>query len=135
MTDIFFSYSSADRERLVAQGFEVFWDQEVPTGLDWDSWIRQHLTKTKCAMAFWSMASVASSLKSPPQQHGRLEFEEFCRALEKLLPDQREALILVGASGFSYEEAAAICEASILNVEDNERCQRLTAAIWALKRA
>src|SRR5262245_53462352 len=65
--DIFFSYSSVDRERvrpvrdaLVAQGFEVFWDQEVPSGLDWDSWIRQHLTKSKCAMAFWSAASVAS---------------------------------------------------------------------------
>ena len=50
------------------------------------------------------------SLKSPPQQHSRLEFEEFRRALATLLPDQREALILVGASGFSYEEAAAICE-------------------------
>jgi TIR domain-containing protein len=67
VTDIFFSYSSADRERvrpirdaLAAQGFEVFWDQEVPTGLDWDSWIRQHLAKCKCAMAFWSAASVAS---------------------------------------------------------------------------
>ena len=67
MTDIFFSYSSVDRERvrpirdaLVAQGFEVFWDQQVPTGLDWDSWIRQHLAKSKCAMAFWSAASVAS---------------------------------------------------------------------------
>jgi hypothetical protein len=67
VTDIFFSYSSVDRERvrpirdaLVAQGFEVFWDQEVPTGLDWDSWIRQHLTRSKCAMAFWSAASVGS---------------------------------------------------------------------------
>jgi RNA polymerase sigma-70 factor, ECF subfamily len=50
---------------------------------------------------------------SPPQQHSRLEFEEFRRALEKLLPDQREALILVGASGFSYEEAAAICESAV----------------------
>jgi RNA polymerase sigma-70 factor (ECF subfamily) len=46
------------------------------------------------------------SLKSAPQQHSRLEFEEFRRALAKLLPHQREALILVGASGFSYEEAA-----------------------------
>ena len=53
------------------------------------------------------------SLKSSPQQHSRLEFEEFRRALEKLLPDQREALILVGASGFSYEEAAAICESAV----------------------
>src|SRR5262245_10070715 len=67
MTDIFFSYSSADRERvrpirdaLVAQGFEVFWDQQVPAGMDWDTWIRQHLTKSKCAMAFWSVTSVSS---------------------------------------------------------------------------
>jgi RNA polymerase sigma-70 factor (ECF subfamily) len=29
-------------------------------------------------------------LKSPPQQHSRLEFEEFRRALEKLLPGQRD---------------------------------------------
>ena len=27
--------------------------------------------------------------------------------------DQREALILVGASGFSYEEAADICECAV----------------------
>ena len=71
MTDIFFSYSSKDRERvrpvrdaLVAQGFEVFWDQQVPAGLDWDNWIRQHLKKCKCAMAFWSEASVSSSPNS-----------------------------------------------------------------------
>jgi RNA polymerase sigma-70 factor (ECF subfamily) len=51
----------------------------------------------------------ADSLKSPPQQHSQLEFEEFRRALATLLPDQREALILVGAAGFSHEEAAAIC--------------------------
>src|SRR3982074_3342146 len=50
------------------------------------------------------------SLKSPPQQHSRLEFEEFRRALAKLLPHQREALSLLGASRFSYEEAAAVCD-------------------------
>jgi RNA polymerase sigma-70 factor, ECF subfamily len=53
------------------------------------------------------------SLKSPPQQHSQLEFEEFRRALAKLHPGQREALILVGASGFSNEEAAAICECAV----------------------
>ena len=41
------------------------------------------------------------------------EHEEFRAALAKLPPDQREALILVGASGFSYEEAAAICECAV----------------------
>jgi hypothetical protein len=83
MTDIFFSYASVNRERvrlirdaLVAQGFEVFWDQQVPTGLDWDTWIRQHLAKSKCAMAFWSTASVASDNvrheATVAKQHGKL---------------------------------------------------------------
>ena len=57
--------------------------------------------------------SYADSLKSHPEQHGRVEFEEFRVALAKLPQDQREALLLVGASGFSYEEAAAICECAV----------------------
>jgi RNA polymerase sigma-70 factor (ECF subfamily) len=42
-----------------------------------------------------------------------VEFEEFRTALAKLPADQREALILVGASGFSYEEAAGICGCAV----------------------
>ncbi|MGD9846727.1 MAG: sigma-70 family RNA polymerase sigma factor, partial [Variibacter sp.] len=57
--------------------------------------------------------SYADSLKSHPEQVGRVEFEEFRVALGKLPPDQREALILVGASGFSYEEAAEICGCAV----------------------
>jgi RNA polymerase sigma-70 factor (ECF subfamily) len=57
--------------------------------------------------------SYAESLKSQPEQGSHLEFKEFRAALSKLPPDQREALILVGASGFSYEEAAAICECAV----------------------
>jgi len=57
--------------------------------------------------------SYAETLKSHPEQHSRVEFEEFRAALAKLPPDQREALLLVGASGFSYEEAAAICECAV----------------------
>jgi RNA polymerase sigma-70 factor, ECF subfamily len=55
----------------------------------------------------------AESLKSHPEQPGRLEFEELRNALARLPADQREALILVGASGFSYEEAAAICDCAV----------------------
>src|SRR5213079_810033 len=55
----------------------------------------------------------AESLKSHPEQQSRVEFQEFRVALSKLPPDQREALILVGASGFSYEEAAAICDCAV----------------------
>src|SRR5215469_9444860 len=53
--------------------------------------------------------SYAETLKSQPEQSCRLEFEELPGALAKLPADQREALILVGASGLSYEEAAQIC--------------------------
>jgi len=51
----------------------------------------------------------AEMLQSHPEQTGRVEFEDFRRALAKLPAEQREALILVGASGFSYDDAAAIC--------------------------
>jgi hypothetical protein len=67
MTDVFFSYSSKDRERvrfirdaLVAEGFDVFWDQEVPPGRNWDEWIRQHLEAARCTIVFWSENSVRS---------------------------------------------------------------------------
>ena len=55
----------------------------------------------------------AETLKSHPEQTGRVEFEEFRAALAKLPSDQREALILVGASGFSYDDAAAICGCAV----------------------
>ena len=42
-----------------------------------------------------------------------LDLQDFRRALAKLPEKQREALILVGASGHTYEEAAAICEVEI----------------------
>jgi RNA polymerase sigma-70 factor (ECF subfamily) len=53
------------------------------------------------------------SLVVPPEQHSRLEFDEFRGALARLPPDQREALLLVGACGFSYEEVATICESPV----------------------
>ena len=55
----------------------------------------------------------AESMKSQPEQASRLEFEELRTALAQLPDDQREAVILVGASGFSYEEAAAICGCAV----------------------
>jgi RNA polymerase sigma-70 factor (ECF subfamily) len=53
------------------------------------------------------------SLVAQPEQTSRLEYKELRVALDKLPSDQREALILVGASGFSYEEAAAICGCAV----------------------
>src|SRR5215469_8781770 len=49
---------------------------------------------------------------SPAQQAG-LEFDDFRRAFAKLPAEQREALVLVGADGFKYEEAARICGCAV----------------------
>ena len=46
-----------------------------------------------------------------PEQSVHLN--ELRRGLDMLKDDQREALILVGASGLSYEEAAEICDCAV----------------------
>jgi RNA polymerase sigma-70 factor (ECF subfamily) len=51
----------------------------------------------------------AATLITIPDQDARLSVVDFQKALLQLPGDQREALLLVGAQGFSYEEAAAIC--------------------------
>jgi RNA polymerase sigma-70 factor, ECF subfamily len=49
----------------------------------------------------------------PPAQHGHVDARDMLKALAHLTDDQREALILVGAEGFAYEEAAAICGCAV----------------------
>jgi RNA polymerase sigma-70 factor (ECF subfamily) len=44
-----------------------------------------------------------------PGQHGSLDLADLQRQLFVLPPLLREALVLVGAQGLSYEEAAVIC--------------------------
>jgi len=56
---------------------------------------------------------IAARLSVHPEQIGHLDLEDLKLALIKLPFDQREALLLVGAQGFSYEEAAEICGARI----------------------
>jgi RNA polymerase sigma-70 factor, ECF subfamily len=55
----------------------------------------------------------AQGLSTHPEQMGRIDFKEFQHALGKIPADQREALILVSASGFSYEEASEICGCAV----------------------
>ena len=61
--------------------------------------------------------AAAAGLASPPEQNGHMQMQDFKRALAKLSEDQREALLLVGAEGFSYEEAAAITGSAVGTVK------------------
>ncbi len=57
--------------------------------------------------------SYAGRLRTHPEQPSHLDFEDFRKALAKLPTSHCEALILVGAEGVSYEEAAAICGVAV----------------------
>jgi RNA polymerase sigma-70 factor (ECF subfamily) len=72
--------------------------------------------------------SYTESLKSQPEQHGHVEIREFREALLHLPEDQREALILVGASGFSYEETAHICGCAVGTVKSRVNRARMRLA-------
>ena len=71
---------------------------------------------------------MAAGLSTAPEQNGHMDFEDFRVALQKLPPDQREALILVGASGLSYEEAADICHCAVGTVKSRVNRARVKLA-------
>ncbi|SFM09475.1 sigma-70 family RNA polymerase sigma factor [Methylobacterium pseudosasicola] len=56
---------------------------------------------------------MAGKLTSLPEQEVRMEMAQFQTALNRLPHAQREALVLVGAQSFTYEEAAAICGVAV----------------------
>lgn len=53
----------------------------------------------------------------PPAHDGELELREVNRALRHLSLPQRNALMLVSAGGYSYEEAASICDCAVGTVK------------------
>lgn len=59
----------------------------------------------------------AAQLSVKPAHDGRLAFQEFQRAFDRLSPEHREVLILVGASGFSCEDAARMMGVAIGTVK------------------
>jgi RNA polymerase sigma-70 factor, ECF subfamily len=80
--------------------------------------------------------SLAESMVSQPEQAGRIEFKELQAALAQLLPDQREALILVAASGLSYEQAAEICGCPVGTVKSRvSRARTQLAALLSINSA
>jgi RNA polymerase sigma-70 factor (ECF subfamily) len=65
----------------------------------------------------WDEELADARLIAPAGQLQNVELGDLKRALTKITPEQREALILVGAGGLSYEEAAAVCHCAIGTVK------------------
>ncbi|MEQ1730835.1 MAG: sigma-70 family RNA polymerase sigma factor [Vicinamibacterales bacterium] len=72
--------------------------------------------------------AAAARLVSLPEQLGHLDMADFKRALELLPVDQRESLLLVGAEGFSYEEAAEIAGCAVGTVKSRVNRARVRLA-------
>lgn len=69
-------------------------------------------------------------LTAPAGQEEPLHLSDLHRALLTLPPERREALLLVGAGGFSYEEAANICGCAVGTIKS--RVGRARAALSSM---
>ncbi len=77
--------------------------------------------------------SMAAGLSQKPDHDGRLALDDFRQALEKLPDEQREALILIGAAGLSYEEAAETCGVAVGTIKSRaNRARKRLAEILHL---
>ena len=72
------------------------------------SQLRKRKREVEDADGFYS-----SRVAIHPEQDGHLDMADLRIALAQLPEDQREAIVLIGASGFSYEEAAEICSVAV----------------------
>lgn len=72
-------------------------------------------------------AVVERTLSTPALQEESGEIADLQRGLMELPQDQREALILVGAGGMSYEDAASICGCALGTMKS--RVSRARAAL------
>ncbi len=67
MADIFVSYASEDRDRILllvealeSQGWSVWWDRELITGPSFDDKIEEALDEARCVVVGWSEHSIQS---------------------------------------------------------------------------
>jgi RNA polymerase sigma-70 factor (ECF subfamily) len=74
----------------------------------------------------WDQDAAERIPGSNSEQAWAAELSDTARALTCLSDEQREALILVGAGGFSYEDAAGICKCAVGTVKSRVARARKT---------
>lgn len=85
--------------------------------------------RTEWRMRQGGREGAAANPSTPPaDQHDRTDLEDFRRAFARLPDDQREALILVGAAGFSYDDAAKMCDCAVGTIKSRVNRARMKLA-------
>ena len=76
----------------------------------------------------------AETLVVLAEQASRPEYEEFSDALGRLPDEMREAVLLIGAYGFSYREAASLCDCAVGTIKSRvNRARTCLKAMLALE--
>ena len=70
----------------------------------------------------------AARMVVKPAHDGRLQLNDFLDAFRRLSAEQREALLLIGALGFTYEDAAQMCDVPLGTIKSRANRARLQIA-------
>jgi RNA polymerase sigma-70 factor (ECF subfamily) len=112
------SHNGSDADDLVQDTLIKAWSnrEKFEAGTNLRAWLFTILRNTYYTQILRRRREVrdeageyAGALKSAPTQEWSVAVHSLQAALQQLPPEHREALILVGAAGLSYEEAAEIC--------------------------
>ncbi|OYW56846.1 MAG: RNA polymerase subunit sigma [Hyphomicrobium sp. 32-62-53] len=78
----------------------------------------------------------AGQVSVKAEQPGHMDMIDFQAAFAQLLPEHKEALVLIGAEGFSYEEAALMCGCAVGTMKSRvNRARNKLAQIMGLESA
>lgn len=98
----------------------------------WLTTILRHTFFNECRRRGHSVedpkGSYEATLTTQPEQEGCAQATELRAALLKLPLDQRDAIILVGGEGRSYEEAAKICHCAVGTIKSRTNRARTRLA-------
>lgn len=68
----------------------------------------------------------AHGLTTPAEQHWHLQYNELLSQIERLPPDSRLAIVLIGGAGLSYSQAAKVCDCPVSTIKSRvQRARRL----------
>jgi RNA polymerase sigma-70 factor, ECF subfamily len=135
-------HNSADADDLVQETLIKAWThrERFEPGTNLRAWLFTILRNTYYTSVVRRRREVADEdgkhaarLSSPPTQDWSLAVHTLRVALAELPDEHREALILVGAAGLTYEETAEICQCALGTIKS--RVNRARARLLRLMNA
>ena len=136
------SHNGSDADDLVQDTLIKAWTNrdKFEPGTNLRAWLFTILRNTYYTAAVRRRREVrdetgkyAATLSSPPTQDWSLAMRALQAALAQLPDEHREALILVGAAGLTYEEAAEVCGCALGTIKS--RVNRARARLLRIMEA